>query len=116
MSLGTKKPTNPGGKYTAPSRKSYDGTNLSGSLLYKGTFVNVQNIALGYTVPQQVVERLNLSRVRVYTTIINAFYITKFPGYNPEANAAGDNALSQGINRDSYPMSRSISFGVNLSF
>lgn len=109
-------PTNPGGKYTAPSRKSYDGTNLSGSLLYKGTFVNIQNVALGYTLPQQVVERLKLSRVRVYTSIINALFITKFPGYNPEANAAGDNALSQGINRDSYPMSRSISFGVNLSF
>lgn len=109
-------PTNPDGKYTAPSRKSYDGTNLSGSLLYKGTFVNIQNIALGYTLPQQILERLKMSRVRFYTTIINAWYITKFPGYNPEANAAGDNALSQGINRDSYPMSRSISFGVNLSF
>jgi TonB-linked SusC/RagA family outer membrane protein len=109
-------PDNPGGKYTAPSRKSYDGTNLSGSLLYKGTFVNIQNIALGYTLPQQIVERLNVSRIRLYTTIINAFYITKFPGYNPEANFQGDNALSQGINRDSYPMSRSISFGVNLSF
>jgi TonB-linked SusC/RagA family outer membrane protein len=109
-------PTNPDAKYTAPSRKSYDGTNLSGSLLYKGTFVNFQNIALGYTLPQEVVEKLKLSRVRLYMTVINALYLTKFPGYNPEANAEGDNALSQGINRDSYPMSRSISFGVNLSF
>lgn len=108
-------PTRTDAKYTAPSRKSYDGTNMSGSLLYKGTFVNIQNIALGYTLPQSIVERLKISRLRVYTTIINAFYITKFPGYNPEANFQGNSALSQGINRDSYPMSRSISFGVNLS-
>ncbi|WP_165939994.1 SusC/RagA family TonB-linked outer membrane protein [Dyadobacter psychrotolerans] len=109
-------PTNTDAKYTAPSRKSYDGTNMSGSLLYKGTFVNIQNIALGYTLPQPIVARLKMSRVRLYTTVINAWFITKFPGYNPEANAQGDNALSQGINRDSYPMSRSISFGANLSF
>jgi TonB-linked SusC/RagA family outer membrane protein len=108
-------PTNPDGKYTAPSRKSYDGTNLSGSLLYKGTFVNFQNIALGYTVPQAIVEKLKIARLRIYATVVNAWYITKFPGYNPEANFQGDNALSQGINRDSYPLSRSISFGVNLS-
>lgn len=109
-------PTNPDGKYTAPSRKSYDGTNLSGSLLYKGTFVNFQNISLGYTVPQAIVERLKLARLRIYATAINALYLTKFPGYNPEANFQGDNSLSQGINRESYPLSRSISFGVNLSF
>lgn len=109
-------PTNTNAKYAAPNRKSYDGTNTSGTLLYKGTFVNIQNIALGYTLPVNVTERLNLSRVRLYTTILNAWYITKFPGYNPEANAQGDNQLSQGINRDSYPMSRSVSFGVNLSF
>ena len=109
-------PTNTDAKYAAPNRKSYDGTNTSGTLLYKGTFANIQNIAFGYTLPAHVVDRLNLSRVRLYTTIVNAWYITKFPGYNPEANAQGDNALSQGINRDSYPMSRSVSFGVNLSF
>ncbi|WP_345032844.1 TonB-dependent receptor [Ravibacter arvi] len=109
-------PDNPDAKYAAPNRKSYDGTNTSGTLLYKGTFVNIQNIALGYTLPAHLTERLTLSRVRFYTTILNAWYITKFPGYNPEANAMGDSAYSQGINRDSYPMSRSVSFGVNLSF
>lgn len=109
-------PDNPGGKYSAPNRKSYDGTNTSGTLLYKGTFVNIQNIALGYTLPSHMISRLNLSRVRLYATILNAWYITRFPGYNPEANGQGENPLSQGINRDSYPMSRSVSFGVNLSF
>ncbi len=110
------RPDNTNAKYTAPSRKSYDGTNLSGSLLYKGTYVNIQNIALGYTLPQALTDRLMLSRVRLYTSIINAWFISKFPGYNPEANFQGDSALSQGINRESYPMSRTISFGVNLSF
>ncbi len=110
------RPDRPDAKYVAPSRKSYDGTNMSGSLLYKGTFVNIQNVVLGYTLPQHVLEKLSLSRVRLYTSIINALYITKFPGYNPEANFQGDSALSQGINRDSYPMSRSVSFGVNLTF
>lgn len=110
------RPDRPDAKYTAPSRKSYDGTNTSGTLLYKGTFINIQNVVLGYTFPQDILQKVKLSRLRVYTSIINALYITKFPGYNPEANFQGDSALSQGINRDSYPLSRSVSFGVNLTF
>ena len=102
-------------KYPAPTRKSYEGTDLSGTLIYKGTYVNIQNVSFGYTLPKQLAKRASFSNVRIYTTIQNALFITKFPGFNPETNFKGDQTTSQGIDRGAYPLARTISFGVNIS-
>jgi len=108
-------PTHTDAKYPAPTRKSYDGTDLSGTLVYKGTYVNIQNVSFGYTLPKQIAKRASFSSVRVYTTIQNALFITKFPGFNPETNYKGDQTTSQGIDRGAYPLARTISFGLNIS-
>ena len=102
-------------KYPAPTRKNYEGTDLSGTLVYKGTYVNIQNISFGYTLPKHLVKRASFSNVRVYSTIQNALFITKFPGFNPETNFKGDQTTSQGIDRGAYPLARTVSFGLNIS-
>jgi hypothetical protein len=102
-------------KYSAPTRKNYEGTDLSGTLVYKGTYVNIQNISFGYTLPKHLVKRASFSNVRVYSTIQNALFITKFPGFNPETNFKGDQTTSQGIDRGAYPLARTVSFGLNIS-
>ena len=102
-------------KYAVPNRKSYDGTSARGTLLFKGTYVNIQNIVLGYTLPQNIRQKMNLGQVRFYLSLRNAFLITKYPGYNPEVNSAGSSALSQGIDAGAYPLTRIVSFGINLS-
>jgi hypothetical protein len=102
-------------KYAVPNRKSYDGTSARGTLLFKGTYVNFQNVVLGYSLPQNIRQKMNLGQVRLYLSIRNALLITKYPGYNPEVNAAGSSALSQGIDEGSYPLTRIVSFGINVS-
>lgn len=101
-------------KYAAPNRKNYDGTDLTGCLVYKGTYVNIQNIVLGYRIPQIITKKYSMSEIRLYLNVQNALFITKYPGYNPETNYQGDSSLSQGIDRGAYPLSRTISFGVNI--
>lgn len=102
-------------KYATPIRKSADGSSVSGSLLYKGTYVNIQNVVLGYTLPRQIASRANIANLRVYLSVQNALFFTKYPGYNPEVNYQGDSALSQGIDRGAYPLARTFSLGINLS-
>ncbi|HLT05906.1 MAG TPA: TonB-dependent receptor [Cyclobacteriaceae bacterium] len=102
-------------KYATPIRKSADGASVAGSLLYKGTYVNVQNIVLGYTLPRPLASRANISNLRLYLSVQNALFFTKYPGYNPEVNYQGDSALSQGIDRGAYPLARTFSLGINLS-
>jgi TonB-linked SusC/RagA family outer membrane protein len=102
-------------KYPAPTRKNYDGSDLSGMLVYDGSYINIQNISFGYTLPKHLIKRASFSNVRVYTSVQNAFFITEFPGFNPETNYRGDQTTSQGIDRGAYPLSRTISFGLNIS-
>jgi TonB-linked SusC/RagA family outer membrane protein len=108
-------PTRTDAKYAVPNRKSYDGTSARGTLLFKGTYVNFQNIVLGYTLPQNMRQKINLNQVRFYMSIRNALLITKYPGYNPEVNASGSSALSQGVDAGAYPLTRIVSFGINVT-
>jgi TonB-dependent starch-binding outer membrane protein SusC len=109
------RPDRTDGTYAAPTRKSWDGTSTRGSLVFKGTYVNIQNVSFGYTLPKSLLQKFNLNQVRVYTSIQNALLITKYPGYNPEVNYQGNSALSQGMDNGSYPMTRIVSFGINIS-
>ena len=117
------RPDRTDGIYAAPTRKSWDGTSNRGTLVFKGTYVNIQNVSFGYTLPRNLMQRFNLNQIRVYTSIQNALLITKYPGYNPEANYADDTtisssnnpALSQGMDNGAYPLTRIVSFGINIS-
>lgn len=104
-------------KYAAPTRKSWDGTSDRGTLVFKGTYVNIQNIALGYTLSKHLLQKIGpgVGQLRFYGSVQNAFLITKYPGFNPEVNASGSSALSQGVDAGSYPMTRVIAFGINMS-
>ncbi|MBD3628525.1 TonB-dependent receptor [Cyclobacterium sp.] len=101
--------------YATPIRKSSDGASASGSLVFKGTYVNIQNVILGYTLPNKIASRAKIANLRMYLSVQNAFFFTQYPGYNPEVNFQGNSALSQGIDRGAYPLARTISFGINLS-
>ena len=102
-------------KYAAPTRKSWDGTSNRGTLVFKGTYVNFQNVTLAYSLPKSILQKMDLSQLRIYTSIQNAMLLTKYPGYNPEVNYAGNSALSQGMDNGAYPMTRIVSFGINIS-
>lgn len=108
-------PNRTDGIYASPTRKSADGSSVSGSLVFKGTYVNIQNVVLGYTLPNEIASRANINNLRVYMSVQNAFFFTKYPGYNPEVNYRGNSALSQGIDRGAYPLARTISLGINLA-
>ncbi|MEX2595115.1 MAG: hypothetical protein WD426_20290, partial [Anditalea sp.] len=109
------RPNQTDGIYATPIRKSADGASSNGSLVFKGTYVNIQNVVLGYTLPNNIASRANISNLRMYLSVQNALYFTQYPGFNPEVNFRGDSALSQGIDRGAYPLARTISLGINLA-
>ncbi|MEO9475772.1 MAG: TonB-dependent receptor [Cyclobacteriaceae bacterium] len=100
-------PTNASNDYPRPNVNR--SSNTLESLRYvNGSFLKVKNITLGYTIPDNVVENIGLSNIRVYSTIYNALIITKsdlLKGMDPENNAS-----------DSWPLYKQVVFGVNVSF
>lgn len=95
-----------------------------------GSFLRIRNIQLGYTLPSNFTERINISRLRVYISAQNLFTFTKYPGFDPEIGQQGKNrqqlqpgqnaeyktSLDYGIDRGTYPQSRVFMVGVNVNF
>lgn len=79
-----------------------------------GSYVAAKNITLGYTLP--LIAKEYIKKARVYVSLQNAFYLTKYKGMNPEVSANGLNGLYLGVDNSSYPVSRVYTFGVNITF
>ena len=74
------------------------------------SFVKVKNITLGYTFHSDIVERLKLTSLRVYTNVLNPFTFTKYDGFDPEWAGATFTGSQNGVSSITYQ------FGVNLKF
>lgn len=111
--------TQPGDGVTPRSmRNNYAfgfGTGTS-RLMFDNSFVRVKNVNLAYNVPKKVISRLNMTNVSVYVDAANLFTFTKYPGYDPESSTTGDNLTSSGIDYMTYPLARTITFGIKLNF
>ncbi len=94
--------------------------------LEDGSFLRLNNITLGYTLPKKLVQKMKINSVRVYGTLNNIHTFTKYSGYDPEVSAydpesASDpkksgEGLAVGVDNSSYPRAKSWVLGVNLTF
>ena len=107
----------PYGELNRANRKSTgrNGSSTSTFHLEDGSYLRLQNLSLGYTLPAKLTKRAHIQRVRLYLQGNNLFTITKYTGYNPEVNRNSSDALRPGEDYCSYPVSRSFNFGVNLT-
>jgi len=80
------------------------------------SFIRINNITLGYTLPVNLVRKIKLSRVRVYVTANNVAVITGYSGYDPEVNTRRDTPVTPGVDYSAYPRSRSFITGLNVTF
>ncbi|MBL7739949.1 MAG: TonB-dependent receptor [Chitinophagaceae bacterium] len=77
----------------------------------KGDYIRLDNATLSYTFGSPV---KGISNLRVYATGNNLLTITKYSGIDPEINQGG---VSPGIDYNNfYPKTRTIMFGVNITF
>lgn len=81
------------------------------------SFLRLNTLTLGYTLPKKLVKKLCLTSLRVYFTAYNLACITGYDGYDPEVDTSSKkNAMTPGIDYAAYPKSRSFTAGVNISF
>ena len=89
--------------------------NVSSAFIEDGSFIRVRNITLGYNLPKEVISKIGLTKLRIYTTAKNPFIITDFKGFNPEQRD-NNNPLSPSDTEGAYPLNKSFVLGVKLSF
>jgi TonB-linked SusC/RagA family outer membrane protein len=81
-----------------------------------GSYVRIQNITLGWSLPPDWLTRTKLSRVRVYGNIQNAFVFTKYSGYDPEVGANNQNVTMQNVDSGRYPTPKLFTIGLDVDF
>ena len=81
-----------------------------------GSFLRLNTLTLGYTLPNELVKRVGISNLRFYTTAYNVFCITSYSGYDPEVSTMRRTNLTPGVDYSAYPKSRQFVVGLNLNF
>lgn len=100
----------PGQITNVPRAGEYPNNLLASTrFIEDGSYVRVRDMVIGYTIPEKWMQPLNISRFRVYASLNNFFTFTNYSGYDPEV---GDD----GIDFNSYPHVKTVSFGLNLDF
>lgn len=114
------------GQVTHVPRAVADNTNNSRNstrFVENGSYLRVKSATLSYNLPQTWLSKIKLSNVKIYVTGENLFTITNYKGFDPEVNAfTNTNDATQnkntfvGIDYGTYPQTRNVIFGLNVSF
>jgi hypothetical protein len=80
--------------------------------LFNASYLNFKNVTLGYTLPESLLQKYNVSALRFYVSADNLFMITSHSGIDPRMTLVG------GLDAGAYafPSMRTISFGINFDF
>ena len=81
-----------------------------------GSFLRVNNITLGYSLPSRLLKKAKIENLRVYATVNNLAVWTRYTGYDPEVNTRRSTPLTPGVDYSAYPRSRAFICGLNLTF
>lgn len=79
----------------------------SNRFIEDGSFVRLKNVTLGYTLPNNLLNKAYISGARLYLSCQNLYTLTKYSGFDPEIS---------GVDSGNYPFTRTISFGIDVKF
>jgi TonB-linked SusC/RagA family outer membrane protein len=89
---------------------------ISSRYVEDGSYLRIQNFTIGYSLPQDLIAKCNITRLRFYGTAQNLYTFTNYSGYDPEIGSFNQNVLLSGIDNGRYPIARTFSIGLNLEF
>ena len=93
-------------KYPRLTRENVESNMaMSDFWLFDGRYFRVKNISLGYTIPKNITEKVNISGIRVYASASDVFCLSNYPdGWDPEMGVS------------EYPITTSLIFGLSVNF
>lgn len=97
------------------SVNSNDNYRISDLFLKNGDYLRLKDVNLGYSLPQTVTTNLGLTNFRMYLSGRNLLTFTSFDGVDPEENGRNGN-LSRGQVLNNYPQSKTVVFGLEITF
>lgn len=117
----TERWTGPGTSNQFPRATYKDNNNnfrASTLNIHDGDYLRLKNITFGISLPESLVKRVGIQKLRFYVTATNLITWTKYKGNDPEVGRLFDTQSnnSYGVDRGLYPQPRLITTGLNLTF
>jgi len=85
-----------------------------------GSYLRLNTVTLGYTLPKQVLNKIKGSNMRIYGSIYNVFTLTGYSGLDPDVNTSQNVNSSRyptpGLDWGTYPRARQFVIGLNVTF
>ena len=94
-------------------RFQFDDTYTAGTstrFLTKASYLNIENINFGYSLPRTMLSKAHINGLRLYLQAQNVFYWSKRRGFDPRQTYSGNTDATN------YSPMRTISAGVKLTF
>ncbi|MDR1724516.1 MAG: TonB-dependent receptor [Tannerella sp.] len=87
-----------------------DQTSHSDRFITDASYLNLQNLNLGYTLPSSLTKRFEVSGLRLYVSMENLWYTSKRQGLDPRYSFFGS------TNNETYSPIRTITGGLSIQF
>ena len=71
------------------------------------SYLRLKNLEIGYSLPQNVLESLNMSSARFYFQATNLLTFSDFKLWDPEMGST---------NGEAYPLTKAFTLGLTVSF
>lgn len=95
---------------------NYAGNLRPSRFVEDGSYLRLKNMAIGYTLPNDLTSKWGISKFRLYVTGQNLITITNYTGLDPELTGPASNQLVQGMEFYTFPQARVWTGGFTLSF
>ncbi len=103
-------------RLAASSATNVSNYRFSNRFIEDGSFLRIQSVSLGYTVPSNWVSRIGIQNLKLYCNMQNIYTFTKYKGYDPEIGSADQDVLLTGLDDYRYPTPQIYTFGLNITF
>lgn len=108
--------TTPGQVTDIPKSGNVGNSIISTRFVENGSYLRLKSATFSYDLPKGLLTKIKAGGAKFYVTGENLLTSTKYKGFDPEVNYAGGSNAVQGVDFGTYPQTRNLIFGLNVSF
>ena len=108
--------TKPGDIVSRPGANPDPKTYQSDQYIFDASYLRIQTIQLGFSIPQSILKSVLVHSARVYVSLDNFFTFTSYPGMDPQPTIKDNVSNNNGVDRGTYPRAKDIMLGASISF
>lgn len=108
--------SNPNGSLPRFNQWHNNNLRISDRFIEDGSFLRIQNLAIGYNLPKGIVSKAKIANAKVYASVQNLYTFTSYSGYDPELGALNNRVTFMNVDNGHYPNPRTFTLGANIEF